>query len=205
MIGIKSRLNRKSAAPMKANFNRSVSPETSACWFGAASHFHKTRSGALTNALLPGIKLRGSHIALPAKAGYALPALLSLFDQSRPLRFRFRTAHSHTESFHLQLNANKMRFAYRSRFNGVFAEGFGCLCGKGYLSSEYACHDSRSALIGDAYASRCRSKSELRAKGKGRCSCRPGNKATARQESSSYTCNVKCKRDSISVALESLP
>jgi hypothetical protein len=90
------------------------------------------------------------------------------------------------------------------RFNGIFAEGFGCLCGKGYLSSEYACHDSRPALIGDAYASRCRSKSELRAKGKGRCSCRPGNKATARQESSSYTCNVKCKRDSISVTLESL-
>jgi hypothetical protein len=24
------------------------------------------------------------------------------------------------------------------RFNGIFAEGFGCLCGKGYLSSEYA-------------------------------------------------------------------
>jgi hypothetical protein len=57
MIGIKSRLNEKAAAPSESNFNRAVSTPAGACLLSATSQLNKPRNSALTHTHLPGIKL----------------------------------------------------------------------------------------------------------------------------------------------------
>jgi hypothetical protein len=116
MIGVKSRLNEKAAAPSETNFNRAISMPAGACFFAAAAHLNKRSNSPLTYAPLPGVNLRWRHTTFPAKASYALSALLLFLDQSKPLRFRFPTTHSHTRSFTPNHKAGKMRLTHRSRF-----------------------------------------------------------------------------------------
>jgi hypothetical protein len=114
MIGVKSRLNEKAAAPSETNFNRAISMPAGACFFAAAAHLNKRSNSPLTYAPLPGVNLRWRHTTFPAKASYALSALLLFLDQSKPLRFRFPTTHSHTRSFTPNHKAGKMRLTHRS-------------------------------------------------------------------------------------------